>query len=101
MKTCGTSGKCVVDTLASSGRLRAAAMNFSTFCVRKERSCLPDRSSMMKLKPPDEPTPGIEGGEKANTCASGNLDNSLFRWARIAGYVSALFVRSSHGFRVT
>ena len=34
---------------------------------------LPERSSSMKVKPPDVPTPGIAGGEKANATAFGKL----------------------------
>ena len=34
---------------------------------------LPARSSRTKVKPPAVPTPGIDGGEKANAAALGDL----------------------------
>ena len=36
---------------------------------------LPARSSSMKLKPPEVPTPEIAGGEKANACPAGILSS--------------------------
>jgi hypothetical protein len=56
MKSCGTVGRKVVDTLASSGRFFAASMNLVVFSARKAMS-LPARSSRMKVAPPEVPTP--------------------------------------------
>ena len=58
--------------LPISGRWRAAAMKSSATCA----SCCgvaPARSCSLKLKPPVEPRPGIGGGLKASTTASGIL----------------------------
>ena len=59
-------------TRASSGRFRAAAMNFWVFSARKAIS-LPARSSRMKVTPPAVPTPWMAGGEKAKAFALGEL----------------------------
>ena len=59
-----------------SGRLRAASTNLPTFCARKPMS-LPERSSSMKVNPPEVPTPGIAGGGKAKAIPSGNPASSF------------------------
>ncbi len=53
-------------------------MNLFRFSVRNDASCEPERSSSMKVKPPEVPTPGMDGGEKAKACASGSLASSAF-----------------------
>ena len=55
----------------------------------------------MKVKPPEVPMPGMEGGGNAKAVASGSFPSSAFRWARIAWNCSAGLVRSLHGLSVT
>ena len=69
--------------LAISGRLRAASRKVARFLARNWTSP-PERSSRMKVNPPDVPTPGMAGGEKPKATAVGNLLNSWFRCALIA-----------------
>ena len=89
-----------MESPAISGRLAAAAMNLLTLLARKATS-RPARSSSTKVKPPAVPTPGMDGGEKANARPSGILDSSRFRRARIASKCSASLVRSDHGLKFT
>ena len=58
--------------------LSRRAMNLSRLSARNCTS-LPARSSRMKVKPPEVPTPGIAGGEKLKAIPSGSFDSSWFR----------------------
>ena len=55
----------------------------------------------MNVNPPDVPTPGMEGGEKAATCASGIFEKIAFRRAWMAATCRPAFFRSPHGVSVT
>ena len=74
--------------LPISGRLRAAAMNLFRLSDRNLTSP-PERSSRMKVNPPEVPTPGMAGGEKPKATPSGSLLNSAFRRALMAWNCSA------------
>ena len=58
-------------------------MNLLTFSVRNGRSP-PERSSSMKVTPPEVPTPGMAGGEKEKAMPSGTLASSGEMWLRMA-----------------
>src|SRR5271157_3829325 len=72
--------KAVVMVPCSSGRLRASAIKIWVFLARKSIP-EPDRSSRMKVAPPDVPTPGIAGGGKENAMPYGNCDKAFWRCA--------------------
>src|SRR5258708_17188003 len=96
---CGTLGKYVGATAAISGRFLQAAMYLLRFCVRNERSLLPERSSRIIVTPPEVPTPGIDGGGKANPIPSSTPRIVRFRLPRIAVYCSSGFVLSAQSLR--
>ena len=99
-KTCGTSATKVVLAEAISGRSRASARKRSVFSARNS-TLPPERSSSMKVTPPDVPTPGIAGGGNAKAIASGSRESSWLRCALIAAYCSSGAVRSPHSSKVT
>ncbi len=85
-------------TLASSGRFRAASMNFCVFSARKPTS-RPARSSSMKVTPPEVPIPWMAGGEKENAIPCGSRPSSRLRRAWMPATCSSGRFRSDHGFR--
>ena len=99
MNTCGTKGEKVVVTPASSGRWRAASTNVRTFPARKAMS-LPARSSSRKVTPPEVPTPGMAGGEKAKARAPGIRERAPLRRRLMASYFSSGALRSAQSWRV-
>jgi len=62
---------------------------------------LPARSSRMKVKPPEEPMPGIAGGVIENEMPSGSALSRRVSWADKAEATSDLDLRSSQGFNLT
>jgi hypothetical protein len=93
-KYCGTLGSRVVKSGANSGRFRAAARNLSVFSARNAGS-LPERSSRMKVTPPEVPMPGIAGGENAKTWASATPASFWFSCRMITSAVSPFLLRAS------
>src|SRR4029079_411517 len=85
--------------LPSSGRLRAAAMNLVRFWLRKSGS-FPARSSNIKVKPHDAPTPGIAGGGKEKAMPSVTPASFLFKFCLMASYCSSGALRSAQSFSV-
>jgi hypothetical protein len=94
---CGTFESNAVNTLASSGRALAAAMNVRDASPSCSTVIVPLRSCRKKLNPPEAPNPGIVGGTNGNASASGTPESDLCRCAMMAGSDSAGAVRSSHG----
>ena len=86
-------------TRAISGRFFASSMNFCVFSHRKAMS-LPERSSRMKVTPPEVPMPGMAGGEKAKATPWGIRPMRRLRLAMMASYFSSGLLRSCQGFRV-
>src|ERR1700679_400007 len=97
---CGTLGRYVGATPAISGRFLQAAMYLLRFCVRNERSLLPERSSRIIVTPPEVPTPGIDGGGKANPIPSSTPRLGRLKLARMALYCSSGFVLSAQSLSV-
>ena len=62
----------MVNTLASSGRFRAAAMNFCRFAARNGMP-LPERSSSTNVTPPEVPDAGNRRRRKRKTDRAGNF----------------------------
>src|SRR2546430_17743639 len=73
-------GSRVVKSRANSGRFRAAPRKCSAFSARNAGS-LPERSSSMKVTPPDVPMPGIAGGENRSEEHTLNSSHSQISYA--------------------
>src|SRR5580704_3217472 len=98
--SCGTLGKNVVLRFEISGRFLAAVKNVFTLFARNSTSA-PERSSSANVKPPEVPTPGIDGGENENAMPSGSCDNERLMCCLISCNCTERDFRSSHGFSVT
>ena len=90
-------GNSVVFRLLSSGRFLAACRNRCKFASRNARS-LPERSSRMKVNPPEAPTPGMAGGVMENAMPSGMVPSRRLRNRTSSVAWSSLDLRSSQGF---
>ena len=96
----GTEGKNVVFRFCNSGRLAAAAMKICV-CSAKNGTVPPERSCKTKFTPPEVPTPGMAGGEKAKAMADGSMASLPLIERSMALYCVSGEVRSPHGLRVT
>ena len=90
----------VVFTLAISGRLPAASMNFCV-CWARNATSLPARSSSTIETPPEVPTPGMAGGGNPKACASDIAPSFALMVRKIGRSCSSGLWRSSHGASVT
>ena len=98
--SCGTDGRNVVLRFCNSGRLAAAAMKVWV-CPARNSTVPPERSCRTKFTPPEVPTPGMAGGEKAKAMADGSMASCPFTRRMMALYCVSAEVRSPHGLRVT
>ena len=70
-------------------------------CSARKSTVPPERSCRTKFTPPEVPTPGMAGGEKAKAMADGSAASWAFTRRMMLLYCVCGVVRSSHGLSVT